>query len=444
MRRQRAPAVLLAAILVPAVMALCAAAASAQDRVPRPEFSSGYQEPGVTTPPPRAEWLQYLDVAALGAGLCAAGWLGLRGRSRAGIFLLGAASIAYFGFFRKGCICPIGAIQNASLALADPGYALPFAAVVFLALPLAAALVGGRAFCSGVCPFGALQDAVIIHPLRLPRWLTRALGFLPVIYLALSVLFAAEGAGFVICRFDPFISFFRLGGTPSMLALGAAFLVLGTVVARPYCRFLCPYGAILGALSRLSYRHPTISPDSCVQCGLCEGACPVDAIRAPEHPPSAPPSRKERRAFAAAAAALPLAVMLGAFTGLLAAPYLAAAHPTVRLAIQVQREDSGLTRQTTLESETFRGTRTSAQDLQASAARVRSGFAFGTPIAGGFLGLVLGLKVLATFVRPRRTEYQMDRAACVGCGRCYSYCPRERLRLRESRPLRGPWQGGRG
>jgi NosR/NirI family transcriptional regulator, nitrous oxide reductase regulator len=401
-----------------------------QDRVPRPEFSSSYQEPVITTPPPRAEWLAYLDVFVLGLGLCAASWLGIRARSRVGIFLLGAAAIGYFGFFRKGCICPIGSIQNVALALADPGYAIPFSVVAFFALPLVGALLGGRAFCSGVCPFGALQDAVIVRPLRLPRWIARGLGFIPIVYLSVAVLFAVEGAGFVICRFDPLISFFRLGGTPSMLGLGAAFLALGTVVARPYCRFLCPYGAILGALSRLSLRHPAITPDSCVQCGLCEGACPVDAIRLPQRPETALPPRGEHRTFAVTVLAFPVLVALGGFVGFLASPSLAAAHPTVRLALQIQREDSGATTETTLESETFRSQRTPAAQLQNSAAEIRAGFALGTPIAGGFIALVLCLKVMATFVRPRRAEYRMDKAACVGCGRCFSYCPRERLRLR--------------
>ena len=140
----------------------------------------------------------------------------------------------------------------------------------------------GRTFCAAVCPFGALQDAVIVKPLRLPRWLAVPLGFLPVVYLGLAVLFAATGAEFVVCRFDPFVNFFRVGGSVEILALGACFLLLGTVVARPYCRFVCPYGVILGWLSRLSFLHATISPDSCVQSRLCEESCPVDAIRAPD------------------------------------------------------------------------------------------------------------------------------------------------------------------
>ncbi|MCX7030073.1 MAG: 4Fe-4S binding protein, partial [Spirochaetes bacterium] len=256
-RRSRLPVV---ALLVIGLAALAPAALPAADRVPRPEFTSGYEEPSVQTPAPRSEVLEYLDVAVLAICLTLSGWLAIRARSREGIFLLSVFSIAYFGFFRKGCICPIGAIQNVALALADPTYAVPVVAVAFFALPLVTALAVGRTFCAAVCPFGALQDAVIVKLLRLPRWLTVPLGFLPVVYLGLSVLFAATGAEFIVCRFDPFVNFFRIGGSVEILALGGGFLLLGTVVARPYCRFLCPYGVILGWLSRLSVRHASISP----------------------------------------------------------------------------------------------------------------------------------------------------------------------------------------
>jgi polyferredoxin len=405
----------------------------AADRVPRPEFQTQYQSPQATTPEPRSPLLEYLDVAVLGLALAGSGWLAIRMRSREGIYLLSAASIVYFGFIRKGCICPIGSIQNVALALADPSYTLPFVAVAFFALPLLAALFTGRSFCGAVCPFGALQDAVIVKPLRLPRWLSVPLGFLPVVYLSLDVLFAATGADFVVCRFDPFVSFFRMGGSLEMLALGACFLLLGTVVARPYCRFLCPYGLILRWLSRLSISHTTVSPDQCVNCTLCAEACPVDAIRAPTAAPAVT-TRGEKRVFRVTLAALPVLVGLGAFAGWQLSPLLARVHPTVRLAAQVMREDAGLTTSTTLESDTFRSTKTAPAELERDARAVQQRFAIGGPLIGGFIMAALAASFLAAFLRRRRTEHQADKGECVGCGRCFSYCPREHLRLREPRP----------
>lgn len=436
-RPSLARALVLAAVIIGAVAGPVLPAA---DRVPRPEFASGYEQPSVQTPAPRSQLLEYLDVAVLAACLTVSSWLALRARSREGIFLLSVFSIAYFGFFRRGCICPIGAIQNVALALADPAYAIPAVAVAFFALPLVTALLAGRTFCAAVCPFGSLQDAVIVKPLRLPRWLAVPLEFLPVAYLGIAVLFAATGAEFVVCRFDPFVSFFRVGGTIEILALGGAFLLLGTVVARPYCRFLCPYGVLLGWLSRLSLRHATISPDSCVQCRLCEQSCPVDAIRAPDPQgllAGPPPTKGEKRGLAAALAAVPVLAALGAFAGSRLAPIAARVHPTVRLEIQVLREDAGLADGTTLESDAFRTTETTVEELSTQAAAVRSRFALGTPLAGGFVMLVAGLGIVATFLRRRRDEYQPDRGECVSCGRCFSHCPREHLRLKarkEGRP----------
>jgi NosR/NirI family nitrous oxide reductase transcriptional regulator len=433
-RRHREPFLaLLGAMLALAFFA--PGAASCADRFPRPEFQQSYQQPSILQPAPRAGWLGYLDIAVLGAALAGSAWLALRARSREVIFALGVFSVAYFGFFRKGCICPIGSIQNVSLALSDPSYTLPVAAVAFFVMPLLVTLISGRTYCGSVCPFGALQDAVIVKPLRLPRWLAAPLGVLPAVYLALAVLFSATGAEFVVCRFDPFIGFFRQGGSAEMLGLGACFLLLGTVIARPYCRFLCPYGVLLRWLSRLSIVHLATTPDSCVNCSLCGDACPVDAIHGPDLAPRRA-GRSERHALILAIAALPVLVGLGALLGAELAPVLAGVHPTVRLAAQIAREDAvtatGAVPATTLESVTFRSTQMAPAELQAEAATVRATFRTGGPLAGGFVLLVIALGIIATWRRLPSVDHHPDRGECIGCGRCFSYCPREHLRIRQA------------
>ena len=74
--------------------------------------------------------------------------------------LLSIASVAYFGFFRKGCICSVGAIQNVVLCLVHPQYVVSFGVIAIFFLPLIMALFFGRIFCSGVCPLGALLGIV--------------------------------------------------------------------------------------------------------------------------------------------------------------------------------------------------------------------------------------------------------------------------------------------
>ncbi|MCA9236716.1 MAG: 4Fe-4S binding protein, partial [Planctomycetales bacterium] len=144
-----------------------------------------------------------------------------------------------------------------------------------------AALLVGRVFCAGVCPLGAIQDLVVLRPKQLPAAVDRWGGKFRYVYLVAAVALAVQPAAsrqFLICRFDPFVGFFRLTGPATMLALGLALLAIGTVIGRPYCRFLCPYGALLGVASRFAWKPVQITPDEELDCGLCTEACPFGAI----------------------------------------------------------------------------------------------------------------------------------------------------------------------
>ncbi|MBZ5582245.1 MAG: 4Fe-4S binding protein [Acidobacteriia bacterium] len=244
-------------------------------------IGGGYKTPPVQKPLPRDYWLQMADVALLGAATGLSVWLAIKRRSRKGLAWLSIGSLAYFGFYREGCICPIGSIQNVTVALTNPAYSIPIVVTAVFFIPLVVALFFGRAFCGGVCPIGAIQDLVVLKPIQTPRRLDRILGLLKYVYLGLAIFFALKpgmARDFLICRFDPFVGFFRRTGAPHMFMLGGAFLITGMFVGRPYCRYLCPYGALLGWCTRLARRGVTVTPDKELDCGLCARACPYGAI----------------------------------------------------------------------------------------------------------------------------------------------------------------------
>lgn len=244
-------------------------------------IGEGYVTPEVQRPLPRSVAWQLFDLGLLAAALAAAAWIILGRRSRALAVGLTIACLAYFGFYREGCICPIGSIQNVTTALVDPSYAVPYFVIGIFMLPLVAALFFGRVFCSGVCALGAIQELVLLKPVEVPRRVDGLLGSIKWLYLGTAVVFAvlpAASRDFVICRFDPFVGFFRFTGPFHMLLLGGLFLVLGIWVGRPYCRYLCPYGALLSAFSRYAWRSVSITPDRELDCGLCQKACPYGAI----------------------------------------------------------------------------------------------------------------------------------------------------------------------
>ena len=272
------------------VLALGAAPALAQqvdyerqvDVAPNEEaVGEGYVTPEVQRPRPRAAMWRTVDVVLLAVAMGVAAWLALWRRKRAWLVLVSIACVGYFGFFREGCVCPIGSIQNVTVGLTDPNYAVPYYVIATFVLPLAVALFFGRVFCAGVCPLGAIQELVVLKPVEVPVKLDKALGWLKWVYLGAALYYAVLPAierDFVICRFDPFVGLFRFTGAAWLLMVGGLFLVAGIFIGRPYCRWLCPYGALLSVFSRYAWKSFSITPDRELDCGLCNDACPYGAI----------------------------------------------------------------------------------------------------------------------------------------------------------------------
>lgn len=407
-------------------------AAATVERFPPPEFEPGtYTMPGVTTPPPRAHVMEYVDMALLFLALSLSTWAVHKKRSRQWVFWITASSLLYFGFVRKGCVCPIGSIQDVTLALFHPGYAVPFSVLVFFLLPLLFTLFVGRTFCAAVCPLGAAQDMMVWKPVKLPVWIEHTLGLVPYLYLGAAVLFAATGTAFIICEWDPFVSFFRLSGSFKMLAIGAGFLLVGLFIGRPYCRFFCPYGALLSLLSRVSKRKVELTPDDCIKCQICDVACPFGAIAEPtEAAPPKPPPGSGR--FAMLVLVALLLVGAGVWVGRSLAVPLSMMNRTVALAERIAVEDAGGISEPDNASKAFRNTGRSFADLKADALRVREQFRFGGLLLGGFIGLVIGVKLISLSFDEGHDVYEPDRASCLACARCYSYCPKELVRVKRA------------
>jgi len=402
---------------------------SVVERFPKPDFKSGYVRPIATAPQPRSMALEYLDVVILLAALSLASYFALKLRSRKHVFLLMVFSLIYFGYFREGCVCSIGSIQNVVFALSNSSYGIPLVVVAFFVFPLIFTLFYGRTFCAAVCPLGAIQDVVVLKHTNVPRWLSEVLGIFPYMYLGLAVLFASTGAGFIICQYDPFVGFFRFGATFNMIVLGTSLLLLGTVVARPYCRFICPYGVLLNWMSRLSRKHVTITPTECTNCRLCEESCPFGAIDKPD-PGEMPESKKlSIRRLAILFVLLPVIVIGSGWVVSEMHIPLSRQHNTVSLAEEIILEDSGERTETTLETRTFRSQGKPTSELLAEAKDIQKQFRFGGWFLGGFLGLIFSVKLVNLSVRRKHLEYTANTGTCYSCARCFDYCPFEQERI---------------
>lgn len=398
-------------------------------RNPPPVFETDYTLPETETTQPFCSQVveNSFAVVLYAVFLLLAGLAAFRWRSRRILFALTVASVAILGFVMKGCPCPVGMFQNIVDAFINPFPYLPWTVLILFALPLFVSLFFGRIFCSSVCPLGAVQELTVLKPIRIPDGLEQGLGLFRYVWLGFGVFFVATGLGYLVCRFDPYVGLFRFGGLYSVLLFSGLLILIGLFVGRPFCRFMCPYGTLLGLCGSLAAKKVSVTPGECTKCRLCEEICPYNAILPPTVEPTPLERKQGPKRLLASIILLPILISLFAFIGWKVAPVFSIWHFDVRTAELLYAEEQKLVDA----FGTFSETRTVMQTglpypevykkAQARIDRFRTaGFWLGF-----WLGLVFGLKLVVLNLRRKRTDYEVDPARCVACGRCFWYCPNQ-------------------
>lgn len=412
------------------ILALFVGESEAVPRNPPPVFETEYTLPTTATPGPvtSVAFEHFTAVGLYALFLTLAVAAAFRWRSRKILFLLAVASVVLLGFRMQGCPCPVGMFQNIVDALLKPFPFLPWTVLILFTLPLLVALFYGRVFCSSVCPLGALQELTALKPIRIPDGLEQALGLFRYVWLGLGVFFVVTGLGYLVCRFDPYVGLFRFGGLYPVMLFSGVMLLIGIFVGRPFCRFLCPYGALLGLCGSVSAKKVSVAPGECTKCRLCEEICPYNAILRPTPPPDARRRKRGLRRFLASLSALPVLILLFAFLGSKIAPTLSGWNFEVRTAELLYAEDQRWTDA----HGTFSETRAVIQagvpyeDVYRQALEKIRTFRVAGFWLGVWIGTVIGVKLVFLTLRRRRTEYEVDPARCVACGRCFWYCPNQK------------------
>ena len=179
--------------------------------------------------------------------------------------------------------CPIGTISHFFSILK-----FPFLAVGLVLLP---AVFFGRWICGWVCPFGLFQEVLYKIPsfkfelpkfLRFGRYVSLVLGVvvLPLMFhehfFCMICPVGTVEAGIYWVAVSSYV--LKLAGAFFLFKFGIAFAIvyLSIFTKRPFCRFLCPLGALFSLFNSVSLWKFSVEESRCRECLKCEKVCPVN------------------------------------------------------------------------------------------------------------------------------------------------------------------------
>ena len=165
------------------------------------------------------------------------------------------------------------------------------AGLVILVLILLMGFLAKKAFCSWACPVGTVSEALASvgrrlfrRTLSLPRWLDlplRSLKYLLLLFFAHAIFVTMTGTDVADFLDSPYnrvadvkMLYFFERLSPFALKVLIGLGVASVVIPYSWCRYLCPYGALLGFVSLFSPLKVTRDAASCIDCSLCTKACP--------------------------------------------------------------------------------------------------------------------------------------------------------------------------
>ena len=187
---------------------------------------------------------------------------------------------------------PIQSLMQLKYALAAGQLPRIHAAGLFLFLAFVGiSLLFRKSFCGWLCPVGTVSEnlwklgrSIFRRNFHLPRALDLPLRGLKYLLLAFFLYAVGNMSASAIAEFlaGPYalvvdvrmMNFFRyLGSTAAFVLIGLA--VASVFIQNFWCRYLCPYGALMGLASCMSPLRIARNESACIDCEKCAKACPA-------------------------------------------------------------------------------------------------------------------------------------------------------------------------
>lgn len=187
-------------------------------------------------------------------------------------------------------ICPFGGVVSIYQFVTAGTYVrkIHSAAFILMWIVFPLALLVGPLFCGWICPLGSIQEWLgkvgkKIFKRRFNRFipyrLDRYLRYLRYVMLGWVLYMTAVTGTLIFQDYDPYYTLFNFWtdevAISGLIILGAV-LATSLFVERPFCKYACPYGAVLGIFNLFRIFKIRRNPKTCIDCKACDRACPMN------------------------------------------------------------------------------------------------------------------------------------------------------------------------
>ena len=158
---------------------------------------------------------------------------------------------------------------------------------IVIGLAIISTIIFGPIICGFICPFGAIQDLTSKLGKKLFKYkyntfinskVDQKLKYLRYIMLVLTVILTASSGVMILEKINPYHAFLGLfKGSISLVGFIILTLILlvSLFIQRPWCRYICPYGAFLGLFNKFKVFRMVRNDNSCINCKKCNKNCPM-------------------------------------------------------------------------------------------------------------------------------------------------------------------------
>lgn len=199
-------------------------------------------------------------------------------------------SSPYLGSASLHAVCPFGGVVSIYQVLVSGTFVKKIheSSFILMWIVFALALVVGPVFCGWVCPLGSFQEWIgklgkKIFKKRFNKLISykidKYLRYLRYVVLLWVIIVTALSAEIFFSDYDPYFALFNFWTqevTLSAIIILILVIIASFFIERPFCKYFCPYGAVLGLFNLFRIFKIKRNADTCINCSACDKNCPMN------------------------------------------------------------------------------------------------------------------------------------------------------------------------